>query len=124
MVESKTDVGSVIRGHHVYMLIWSATKGEVFFAFPDSREETKVYDKFSIGIYKDENHRTLVGHIPIEISSLCFQFLNQSPDNRINATITGKREREVGLVVPANVTFVSNDRLCAETLEKELLKRK
>ena len=59
---------------------------------PTREEEAKEYDKFSIGIYKDEDHRILVGHIPIEISSLCFHFLNQSPDNRINATITGKRE--------------------------------
>ena len=90
VVSFKTDVGSVIRGHHVYMSIWSPTKGEVFLAFPDSREEAKEYDKFSI-----EDHRILVGHIPIEISSLCFHFLNQSPDNRINATITDENEKWV-----------------------------
>ena len=93
------------------------------FGFPDSREEAKEYDKFAIGIYKDKGHRALVGHIPIEISSLCFHILNQHPSHQINAVVTGKREREVGLVVPAKFSFVMSNKMYAEFLEKELQKR-
>ena len=79
VVSYKTDIISVIRGHHVYSSIWSPALEETLFAFPDLREEAEEYDKFSIGIYKEKGHRALVGHIPIEISSLCFHFLNQHP---------------------------------------------
>ena len=47
------------------------------------------------------DNNVLVGHVPIEISSLCYHFLHEFPGNNIDAVITGKRHREVGLVVPA-----------------------
>ena len=39
-------------------------------------------------------------------------------------TITGKRHQEIGLVVPAKLVFLTDDRRCAEVLEKELIKRR
>ena len=66
----------------------------------------------------------LVGHVPIEISSLCYHFLKKSKTNNLNAVITGKRQREVGLVVPAKYSFETDDKKYAEILEKELVKRK
>ena len=66
----------------------------------------------------------LVGHIPIEISSLCFHFINQDPGNKIKALITGKRQREIGLVVPAKLIFITNNKRFSEVLENELIKRK
>ena len=51
--------------------------------------------------------KLLVEHIPIEISSLCFHFLNQNVGNKIKAVITGKRHREIGLVVPAKLVFLT-----------------
>ena len=77
-----------------------------FFAAPDSREEAREYDKFAVGLYKEENdQKLLVSHIPIEISSLCYHFLKKSKKNNLNAVITGKRQREVGLVVPVKYSF-------------------
>ena len=61
---------------------------------------------------------------PIEISSLCFHFINQDPENKIRAMISGKRQREIGLVVPAKIIFTTNNKRYSEVLEKELLKRK
>ena len=61
---------------------------------------------------------------PIEISSLCFHFLNQNVGNKVKAVITGKRHREIGLVVPAKLVFLTDDRRCAEVLEKELIIRR
>ena len=48
----------------------------------DDQEEVKEYDKYAVGLYKKV---TLVGHIPIEISNLCFHFINQDPGNKIKA---------------------------------------
>ena len=42
----------------------------------------------------------------------------------MNAVITGKRQREVGLVVSAKYSFETDNKKCAEILEKELVKRK
>ena len=97
------------------MEVWRATKGEVLEAAPDIRNEAKDYDEYDVGVYKE---KLLVGHIPIEISSLCFHFLNQNVGNKIKAVITGKRHREIGLVVPAKLVFLTDDRRCAEVLEK------
>ena len=107
----KTELASVIRGHHVYMSVWSAAVGEKLFAAPDPREEGREYNKSAVGLYK-------VGHVPIEISSLCYHFLKKSKTNHLNALITGKRQREAGLVVPAEYSFATDDKKCAELLEK------
>ena len=117
----KTEVTSVIRGHHVYKEVWDVTIGEMLEAAADKREEAREYDKYAVGLYKED---LLVGHIPIEISSLCFHFIQQDPDNKIKAVITGKRQREVGLVVPVKLVFTSKNKRYSEVLEKELLKRK
>ena len=66
-------------------------------AASDDREEAKEYDKCAVGLYKKD---ILVGHIQIEISSLCFHFINQDPENKIKALTTGKRQREIGLDFP------------------------
>ena len=41
----KTDVTSIISGHHVYKEVWDATIGEMLKAASDDREEAKEYDK-------------------------------------------------------------------------------
>ena len=51
-------------------------------------------------------------------------FITQDPENKIKAVITGKRQREVGLVVPAKFIFTTRNKRYSEVLEKELLKRK
>ena len=79
---------SVIRGHHVYKEVWDATIGEMLEAASDKREEAREYDKYAVGLYKKD---LLVGHIPIEISSLCFHFINQDPENKIKAVNVKRR---------------------------------
>ena len=117
----KTEVTSIIRGHHVYKEVWDATIREMLKAASNDREEAKEYDEYAVGLYKKD---LLVGHIPIEISSLCFYFINQDPENKIIARITGKRQREIGLVVPAKIIFITNNKRYSEVLEKEFIKRK
>ena len=85
--------------------------------FKDTREEANDYDKYAIGVYREqkteqietEKERILVGHIPIEISQLLYHFLNAHPSNKLWAMSTGKREREIGLVVPARFLAQTND---------------
>ena len=117
----KTEVTSIIRGHHVYKEVWDAAIGEMLEAASIGREEAKEYDKYAVGLYKKD---ILVRHIPIEISSLCFYFISQDPGNKIKALTTGKRQREIGLVVPAKLIFITNNKRFSEVLENELVKRK
>ena len=72
----------------------SVAVGEMPEAASDDREEAQEHDKCTVGLYKKD---ILVGHIQIEISSLCFHFINQDPENKIKALTTGKRQREIGL---------------------------
>ena len=79
----KTELKRVVRGHHVYQSVWTSTVGENLFTAPDKREEALSYDEFAIGVYKDEKCSLLVGHLPIEISSLSYHFLKKSSENKI-----------------------------------------
>ena len=116
----QTDETSIIHGHHIYKEVWEATLGEMLEAASDDREEAKEHDKYFVGFYKKD---LLVGQISIEISSLCFYFINQDPDNKTRAMITGKRQREIGLVIPAKIIFTANNKRYSGVLEKELWKR-
>ena len=53
----KTEVTSIIRGHHVYKEVWDATIGEMLEAASDDREEAKEYDKYAVGLYKKKSPR-------------------------------------------------------------------
>ena len=97
----ETRIETLVGGHHVYKTIWTGVIGEKLFTSPDSREEAKAYDKYAIAIYKDSDFTELVGHSPIEISNIIYYFLRADERNRVNVQVTGKRKREVGLVVPA-----------------------
>ena len=114
----------MVRGHYVYQSVWTSTVGENLFTAPDKREEALSYNEFAIGVYKDEKCSLLLGHLPIEISSLSYHFLKVTSRNRIIVNITGKREREIGLVVPANFVYITKDKNCSIILEAELEKRK
>ena len=100
-------------------------------AYPDDRPEALEYDKFAVGIYKmkekkkdTEEQKELVGHVPVELSSLIYHFLNASSENRMTVEVKGKRKREVGLVVPAKFNALTKDKKTAKVLDKELFKRK
>ena len=120
----KTELKSVVRGHHVYQSVWTTIVGENLFTDPDKREEALSYDEFTIGVYKGKKCSLLVGHLPIEILSLSYHFLKKSSENKIIVKITGKREREIGLVDPVNFVYITKDKNSSIILEDELEKRK
>ena len=114
----KMELKRVVRGHNVYQSVWTCTVGENLFTAPDKREEALSYDEFAISVYKDENH------LPIEISSLPYHFLKKSSENKTIVKIMGKRQREIGLVVPATFVYITKDKNCSIILETALEKRK
>ena len=63
-----------------------------------------------LGLYREDESgaKHLVGHVPIELSCLLTNFLNSNPENKILATVIGKRKREIGLVVPAKFGAKTN----------------
>ena len=113
-----------LRGHHAYQSVWASTVGENLFTAQDKWEKVLSYHEFAIGVYKNEKCSLLAGHLPIEISNLSYQFLKKSSENKIIVKITGKREREIGLVVPAKFVFITKDKNCSIILEAELENRK
>ena len=93
----------------------------------DTRKEAKDYDGHAVGLFKTPSrgeNKTLVGHVPIEISSLIDYFLKADKSNSVSAQVTGKRKREVGLVVPARFTACTATRRQAQILDSELNKYK
>ena len=111
-----------VRGHHIYKALWTPTKDEKLYCRKDERMEAEAYDSHAIGVYKTDG--VLVGHIPIEISSVVDYFLRDSPENRLDAIVIGKRKREVGLVIPAKYIAITKDLRAANILKKMLEKRK
>ena len=80
-----------ICGHHIYRTIWTAVVGQELIAKPNERKEVVDYDKFSIIVLKPKGEENklntsddlvLVGHVPIEISSLLYYFLKAAKDSK------------------------------------------
>jgi len=59
----------------------------------------------------------------MELSSLIDYFLKADKTNSVLAEATGKRKREVGLVVPAKFTAHTANRRIAQVMNSELCKK-
>ena len=71
----KIEFTGPIRGHHIYKDCWTPFIGQRLFCKPDSRTEALTYDKYALGVYKrGEDSEKLVGHLPIELSQLLYNF--------------------------------------------------
>ena len=102
-LDIKVEFETKIRGYRVYKSVLTLIFGEQLKSMKDDREEAKDHDGNVIGVYKinAETDDLLVGHIPCEISKLIHCFLRIDKFNFVVATVTGKRKREMGLVIPA-----------------------
>ena len=58
--------------------------------------------------------------VPIELSRLLNNFLRANTENNLFAKVTGKRKREIRLVVPARFSAVTTELHIVEVLEREL----
>ena len=114
----KLEFDSVIRGYHAYMNEWSAVIGTKLSSAPDSRTEALAYDQTAVGVYHED---TLIGHVPWELSKLVHQFITKE-GNRLVVEVTGKRKREVGLVLPAKYTVYTKQKIHALVFSDKLSK--
>ena len=62
--------------------------------------------------------------MPIELSSLLHYFLEADDENHLICQVTGKRKREGGLVIHAKYFAYTKRKRIAETLDREIKKRK
>ena len=76
-------VSCVIRGYCVYKKVWNPTFGEAFVCFA---EEENSHDRKAVAVTCAVGYG--VGHLPMEISGLCFHFTKHRGE--INGEITGE----------------------------------
>ena len=85
------------------------------------------YDKNAIGVYRtpsESEQKMLVAHVPIELSSLVNNFLKANDSNKLVAKVSGKRKRDVGLVVPPKFKALTKEYRLAKILDEQLQARK
>ena len=76
-----------------------------------------------MGIFKtNQDEECLVGHVPIEMSSLLYHFLWEDKSNSIKLKIVSKRKREVGLAIPATFIARTENKRITEAFDTELVK--
>ena len=106
-------IESTVRGHHVYKASWSPYIGE---ELPVQCEANNIHDDFAVAVLKNSN---TVGHVPREISRVCWYFLHKS-GSEMTCIVNGDRRRsEVdgrkGLVVPCVYIFKGKQKTPRET---------
>ena len=72
MMAASFTVEAMVRGYHTYKDIWAASLGE---ELPCQREPSNRSDRFAVAVLKT---RTVVGHLPRKISSICSLYLRKS----------------------------------------------
>ena len=65
-------IESTVHGHHVYKSSWSPYIRE---ELPVQCEVNNIHDDFAVAVLKNS---TTVGHVPQEISRVCWYFLHKS----------------------------------------------
>ena len=100
--------------HLVFTDGWTEKVGE---------KQKKHTREEAIANYQYRRYR-LIGHTPIEASSLIYYLLNESTENVIERMGFGKRMQEVGLVAPLEYTVVTTDNMATMILLSELRKNK
>ena len=73
---TEVSFSSAIRGHHVYKSTWQPFIGE---HLEIERENGNTHDRFAVAVIKicpTRRTRTIVGHIPKEISNIIWHFLS------------------------------------------------
>ena len=119
----KIEFNSVIQAHHVYKRCSIPIMGETVSVRKDTRDEALEYNKYAIGIFKEQQEE-LVRHTPIELSQLLYHFLNKSNENFLKAAVSGKRMREIGLAVLAKYAVFTKTQRTANILHSEVKNKK
>jgi len=75
-------INSTIRGFHVYKSLWASENGE---ELSTVRETNNTHARFAVAIRKG---RLTVGHVPAEISKVCWFFLRRGGTIKCRVTDT------------------------------------
>ena len=92
-----------MRVHHVYKAVWTPFVGEILNA---RREDENSHNRHAVTVVFDS---CLVGHLPREYSRIAWHFLQHG--GKITCEITGRRQRDLGLVVPCVYKFQGKEKL-------------
>ena len=98
---STYEIDSVVRGHHVYKTIWTPVLSETLEV---EQEVDNEHDDHAVAVVR---RGSIVGHVPVEISRVCYYFLNHGS---ISCTVTGHRKKGKGLVVPCIYSFCGSSK--------------
>ena len=80
---------SVVRGHHIYKVVWTPEVGEVLQV---RTEDGNEHDEHAVAVVKDG---LIVGHVPHSMSRVCWIFLMRG--NEMSCHITSHRKFGNGL---------------------------
>ena len=112
-------VKSVVRGYHVYQVLWEPKVREKFIVL---HEQGNKHDGHAVAVYREKAPRVIVGHLPQEIAKACYFFAKH--DGKITGEVTGRRvhsEEAGGLEVPCRLKFTGHSRNVKKL--QELFKR-
>jgi len=93
-------IDSVVWGHHVYKTIWTPLLSETLEV---GQEYDNEHDEYAVAVFRRDS---IVGHVPQEISIVCYYFLEHES---ISCRITGHKKNRV---VPCIYTFCSSSKNC------------
>ena len=104
---------SAIRGHHIYKGIWTPVLGQVLETKP---EEDNAKDAHAVGVLL---YGQIVGHMPKEISSTAWHFLQHA--GTITCCVTAQRRKSPvpgkGLEVPCTYTFKGRPKMIKKLIK-------
>ena len=95
-------VRTAVRGYHIYKEVWTPAIGEEFVC---RQERDNDHDRHAVSVHKEGDD--VLGHLPREISSVAFFFLEH--DGCITGKVTGRRRfchQRGGMEIPCQLLFV------------------
>ena len=111
-ITSEFIIDSAIRGFHVYKFLWMPEIGE---ELSTVRKTANMHDHFAVTI------RKTIGHVPAEISKVCWFFLRRGGTIKCRVSTHGLRHSPLeqgGLEVPCELIFVADDLKLLKKLKK------
>ena len=86
MAAFQLTVSTAVRGYHVYKDVWFPELAETFHCQQDTNNK---HDRYAVSVFVSADALETVGHLPREISKVCFYFLQH--DGSIRGEVTGRR---------------------------------
>ena len=95
---------SVIRGHHVFKVVWTPRVGEILRI---GKEAGNTHDRRAVAVLKADG--TIVGHVPREFSRVFWYFLSHG--GKISCEVTAKRKYGKDLEVSCVYKFLGSEKM-------------